>query len=988
MGLLFYQAYGQTQRLLDIVAMLKAEIADLRRSLSAQGIHDLLDQVARLVQANSQSEYQIGALRQWVLELFRDNAQSTSRADVAQQQLQHVQTEKSEIEATLQTLDQQHKQLCATEKTQREGLEKQLREARDIKEPSVQQLEELRRALTDARQDHDRDVSAHQLMQEQLHELRTAKDHDADLLARSEGRVEQLAKDVQSALAKVETLKAEYDALRQEMTEVEAQKGNLQGTLQRRERALETAHQDSQELEVQLSDQRVETERLEGLYNQARRTVVLQEKAVSRNEEFKRKRNAELEVLATDNEKLQEQLGKSEEAADARVQESLDAARGERDMALREAEAARERLEKNEKEVPEQIVRLHAEKKAADEGLRASQEQVSRLEAAQRAAEEGSAGLALQVAGLHKLMADHHDNLVAENKVAKKVRQDLEQQVQQFNKQLQEQKEGREKDKKHFDEDYATLMEQVSGYDKSIEEAQGLSRVSEERERTLSSEKETLRGQKEALTQQMTQLQVSQGQANEQHDALRRANSELQARMNTQHGLLLQAGQRVRSMEKAMERDKATIQDLVRQAGEHSTRAAADKEERARLESKIAAMDAEGVQLQEQLSFYQQMHEPLEFNDPSFSDPFASLALDADEDWSVTDAQRAQMEAIFGEEMGAAEQYPAGSVEERLQTALSGEEQTSAAPQLPSGEAGQESGSGETQPMGLGAGQGDASAAAQAPQSAQVPSSIDTWIPDEVDWSLWIEPSDLGNDQGDSSAPGNPETPSQDYHEAWQRSLEGQGPPPGFDFVGPAIPRTGAAVADPSTWTIFDAESSATGSQPKPDLSSTESQPQPSEGPSGVPQANFLFSSRDATSHARLIAKPVTQNRALRQRQKDWAAGKHPEAPGASSSKDAPKEDTPSVPSDPKTKGGAPEQAGAAVEDILTPPTHVPSDPPARRDEGPAFEEPDLSELDRVFNDPTFDVLTGVAHSPEVKPEHFSGVEDPEIQGSMRLDEE
>ena len=256
-----------------------------------------------------------------------------------------------------------------------------------------------------------------------------------------------------------------------------------------------------------------------------------------------------------------------------------------------------------------------------------------------------------------------------------------------------------------------------------------------------------------------------------------------------------------------------------------------------------------------------------------------------------------------------------------------------------------------TQPVLTQAPQNDATETADTFTSAQLLSSGAPFFAQyqaaafQPSLPAYIAPSNLSFDSMGYSAAsslGPAPTLSSDSFGTWPQPQVSSTDAP---LAAPTLTITNSTVAHPST----EATS-------KPGESEGSSQHQP-------PETDSLFSALDAVRARRRFAKPVTKNRALRQRQKEWAARKDSQAAQASSSCEASNENAASASTAP-TIDAATDEQGVEWEDVPIPSSTQDSEassapaPFSTISTGPAFEELDYSELERAFNDAFMPIFT------------------------------
>ncbi|KAL9127568.1 MAG: hypothetical protein Q9217_003585 [Psora testacea] len=861
------------------------------------------------------------------------------------------------------------------------SLQKQVRDLNGSKQQAESQCQALQKELGDARKAQSHYSDAHQATQKQLKDLQHAK-------ALEDEHRSTLEKQLTDAQDKKKAAKADYRALDKSYEEVCLYRDRSEHKIKALQRQVEKIQGYYGKLEKEHSELQHAHEQLEKFYDSVQRGHESQKKTIKNLEAFNKNEQRMVGELCEENDQLKKQLETADHAGTIRVQGQLDTANSEREEAI--------------------------------EASKASQEQ----EAARRA-EAGFGG---------------------QRSVATEAHEDLKKQLQGLQSELQRQKDGRDKDNKQHESDYAMLQEQVTSYDASIEEARILSQVSNEQSKALLSEKQALQSRIEMLTLQLAELKRSQSSDKEEHKGLRQEIDDLKSRNQTASEMVKQAEDQVSRMASAWQDDKAAKQSLESQVNELFKQTEGAKQEIAQLKSHIEAMNAEGVRLQERIRF---LEEPIDWeNDPFFE----SLRLDTTPQTGADATHQGQQDEALNQSSAVGEQYPALTDEERRLISLTDFEKTSLT-QGSGAEPNQSMGSDnvgaysmtdnaqniwdfqafvdpETPATSLPAtaqGHDDLTGPAETALSAQsLPSITPPFAqyqatPPQPNLPNFIEPLTISFEHR-----GNLEASSSNHGpmfgtEARETQPQIQIPNSEFTFTTPIATMDTSTAANPGSGSTSNLEATDTVSAFQP------------------VETGHRFSAKDATNSERIFARPVTRNRALRQRQKGWAAEKASDVQQTSCNVVASNENAASASNAPTTGDAASEervewenvpifndneQAGpiSAAEPFTSSST------------GLAFEEPDTSELERVFNDPTIPTSEakqvtrsdgqapnenedsdsplsdapseseddangsndfslpynapipdfGIAHSPEVKHADFEGAgPDPEIAGSM-----
>ncbi|KAL9099660.1 MAG: hypothetical protein Q9163_004873 [Psora crenata] len=924
----FIHLRGRIDKLLDHYKRQKRTIASLQHTLSVDGIVDLLGYVRHLEEAKTSATYQVEALRHWLADLFKETGEQKTQVEALQQQLQNQQGNSSRMDADFQALMHQRAQLrkeLHLGNTLREALQGQVRELSQQKLQDESQRQALQRELDGAREVQSRDHNTHQAMRKQLEGLQKTKAVDDSYRSTLETQLTELQKDKSAADKDFLALDASFDELFELRMRAEDKVEDLQSDLDKNRKWLIELEKEHRELQY-AHDQ------LENLYDGVQRRFEGQKITIQNLQAFNRDKEKDIGELCDENDELKRQLEASATDATERLQLQLDVTTREKHEAVEASKAAQVQLELNEKATADQLGELQADKSAANRALDILQEQVLLLEAAQTGADSRNAVLEKQLTGVSQELDQQNQALETGKTVSAQLEAGFAKQLQTLQSQLQEQKDRREKDSKRYKDDYAMLQQRVADHEASIEEAWKISNASTQQSEAHLSEKQVLQSRVEVMAQQVAELRSNQGRDREQHDALRREIEDLKVQNRAASENVQQSNDQMTRMVSAWQEDKATRQSLESQVAELAQQAEEATREKAQLRSTIEAMNAEGMQLQERI---RTLELPVDLNFDWDTDPFIeSIRNDTIGRESVDGLQENQQGTALPQTSTAVQQYPPTSAEESLLTNSAATEGPSLV-QGPSDETAQflddnffddqwimesfqtdfdfqnafgDEATGTNQPGSSHAVLSDPTGVVEAaqPPSADAPyfAQLQADVP-QASSSAYVNPSvisfgDSGNMAAGTFNPG----PMFNIEDRDDRP-QAQFPSADVDFA-PIGSMNGLAQASPTAETAFNVGN-----------------PQ-QVGQFRLPQTDFLFSASDAVRAARPIAQPVTRDRALRRRQRDWAARQHQHVQQPSSENQVPEE-----------------QPG---------PSSAPA-PSQPRSTGLTFEEPDTSEVERAFAD-------------------------------------
>ncbi|KAL9630237.1 MAG: hypothetical protein Q9164_006523 [Protoblastenia rupestris] len=1022
LGLSFYQLRLQVEKLLDLNKLRKRTIATLQNALSERGVRDLLSQVSSLEEAKLRAMATIEALNERIEDLCRVASQQKTAFEAIQEQLSDLQGQKSQLRADLETLGQRNtefQQQYELEKTMREAAQTQGRKLNDANQKDQSQLQALQKELDDTRQTQSQDNDALQAAQKQLDHLQRAKSEDEGHRSTLERQLTDLQEDKNAG-------EADYQALEHEFDELSAHRMAAEDKAEKLQRDIDMYRKWKDDLETENDDLQLRHEQLEQQHGNLQRGHESQKLRIQRMEGSIQKKETEASKHREEMEQLEKQLETSDQTATARVQQELDAANRGKEEAVQASRVAQQQLEANAKDKDDQIRQMQADKAAADQGREAAEGKLSQAEATQKESDKQIAAQMEQLDQQKQVLETGKDSTT-------KIHDGLRQQVQQLQLQLEEQQEGRRAENELHSQQVKALEKDVEGAQAANKTANDDSSSAKQRCEELESERAEAKRESDVLKQELGTLRTSNATGYQQLQALQHYAQNMWDELQRKEALI-----------KEQNESNETIQGLLSDLDERKEAEEAEaKKEIANLEEKLQQMQSERDDAQARID---SLMEPFDWqNDLYLGEVSAEQAT----------AQLGQLPppTVYSggglpQDSTMVGQEPADNINERIFQALTNFDDTSLA-QGPSqnvqqegndnvgdlsmldGEQAQQDPVETTGDTTIPASTFASNAQSLAEMQANAPQPT---LPANVSPSALVlnnagDPTAANVDVGSTLNPvalndsSQVEVPRSDFSFAAQPGIT-----TGFAMAGPieAMPRYESLIGQEATGNV---------SHFKP------------------PETNFLFSGKDAAQSARKIARPVTRDRAKRQRQIDWAASRNLQAQQAASNGAAATENAASASSAPTITEAAAaeedEEADVDWEDVPTlqgnqqpGPSSTPA-PPAAPTTGLAFEEPDISELDRAFADPTIPTYTstrltrrtgeepnededsdsglsdapsdpedpivnsddedgntfsnpynaptpdfGIAHSPEIKPEGFDGPVDPEVAGSMRLDQE